>query len=65
MPMTEWIAVGPSPAPTAALPATVFDEVTYGYVPWSMSSRVPWAPSKSTARPFATSCESTSLASPT
>ena len=30
MPMTEWIAVGPRPAPTAALPATVFEEVTYG-----------------------------------
>src|SRR2546422_2931850 len=41
---SEWIAVGPIPAPTAAFPATVFDEVTYGYVPWSMSSRVPWAP---------------------
>src|SRR5258705_10918780 len=28
MPITEWIDVGPSPAPTAAFPATVFEEVT-------------------------------------
>ena len=30
---------------------TGFDEVTNGYVPWSMSSSVPWAPSKSTLAP--------------
>ena len=34
-----------------AAPATGFDEVTNGYVPWSMSSSAPCAPSKSTMLP--------------
>ena len=42
---------GPAPVPVAALAATGFDDVTNGYVPWSMSSSVPWAPSKMTSPP--------------
>ena len=44
--------VGPMPVPVQAAPATGLDEVTNGYVPWSMSSIVPWAPSKSTVCPW-------------
>jgi hypothetical protein len=33
--------VGPIPSPVAASPATGFEEVTNGYVPWSRSRRVP------------------------
>ena len=29
----------------AAEEATVLDEVTNGYVPWSTSNNIPWAPS--------------------
>ena len=36
---------GPDPEPVAALAGTVFDDVTYGYVPWSTSKSIPWAPS--------------------
>ena len=64
IPITESMAVGPRPAPTAAFPATVLLLVTNGYVPWSTSSSVPWAPSKSTALPRSTSWASFSLASP-
>src|SRR6266436_9198258 len=32
-PSTASIAVGPIPTPTAAPPAVVLDDVTYGYVP--------------------------------
>src|SRR6266566_329904 len=32
-PTTASIAVGPIPTPTAAPPAVVLDDVTYGYVP--------------------------------
>ena len=39
MDLTPW------PDPVAAADAIVFDEVTYGYVPWSISSKAPWAPS--------------------
>ena len=45
------IRVGPMPRPTHAPPAIGFDEVTNGYVPWSRSSSVPWAPSQSTGSP--------------
>ena len=51
MPHTSSIAFGPTPAPTHAAPATGFEEVTNGYVPWSMSSIVPCAPSKTTVPP--------------
>ena len=50
-PMTLSIRVGPIPIPIAALAAIGFDEVTNGYVPWSRSSSVACAPSKSTALP--------------
>ena len=40
---------------------TGFDDVTNGYVPWSMSSSVPCAPSKMT-RPLASSTSHVSLA---
>ena len=38
-------------APAAAAPATQFHDVTYGYVPWSMSSSAPCAPSNSRLSP--------------
>src|SRR3989441_7437742 len=50
-PSTASIAVGPIPTPTAAPPAVVLDEVTYGYVPWSTSSSAPCAPSSRTDSP--------------
>ena len=46
MPQTSSMSFGPTPAPTHAAPATGFEEVTNGYVPWSMSSSAPCAPSK-------------------
>ena len=46
MPQISSMSFGPTPAPMHADPATGFDEVTKGYVPWSMSSIVAWAPSK-------------------
>ena len=51
MPHTSSICLGPTPAPTQAAPATGLDDVTNGYVPWSMSSSVPCAPSKTTSSP--------------
>ncbi len=39
--MTRLIFVGPTPAPVQAPPAVGFDDVTKGYVPWSMSRSVP------------------------
>src|SRR4029079_14240736 len=47
-PHTSSMSLGPTPAPTHAAPATGLDEVTNGYVPWSMSRSVPWATSNST-----------------
>ena len=35
----------PKPVPEKICPEDVFDEVTYGYVPKSISSREPCAPS--------------------
>ena len=46
--MTRLIFVGPTPEPVQAPPAVGLEEVTKGYVPWSMSSSVPWPPSKRT-----------------
>ena len=40
------IFVGLIPVPTQTPPLIVFDEVTYGKVPWSISRSVPCAPSK-------------------
>ena len=37
--------LGPQPVPVAAADATVLDDVTKGYVPWSTSSSIPCAPS--------------------
>src|SRR4029077_17850989 len=34
IPITCWTAPTPTPEPVIAPPATVFDDVTYGYVPW-------------------------------
>src|SRR5690348_13630889 len=48
MPTTLVILVGPTPEPTQAPPAVGEDEVTNGYVPWSTSSSVAWAPSSRT-----------------
>ena len=39
--------------PVAAPPEVALDEVTNGYVPWSMSSIVPCAPSNITDSPAA------------
>ena len=50
-PSTRSIRVGPIPVPVQAAPAVGLDDVTKGYVPWSMSSIVPWAPSNSTRFP--------------
>ena len=36
---------GPQPVPVAAADATVLDDVTNGYVPWSTSNKIPCAPS--------------------
>ena len=44
---------GPHPEPVAAVDATVFEEVTKGYVPWSTSKRMPWAPSNNIFFPLA------------
>src|SRR5579859_970646 len=48
-PITWEIRVGGMPEPTQAPPAVGLEEVTNGYVPWSTSSRVAWAPSSSTS----------------
>ncbi len=42
---------GPMPKLTAAPAAIGLEDVTNGYVPWSRSSSVPWAPSKRTRSP--------------
>ena len=39
----------PKPVQTPAV--IVFEEVTYGYDPYSISSKVPWAPSARTFSP--------------
>ena len=52
--------VGPTPAPVQAAPAIGLDEVTKGYVPWSMSSMAPWAPSNSTRFPARSASSSSS-----
>ena len=45
MPIILSIYFGPTPRPVETPPAVVLDEVTKGYVPWSISSNVPCAPS--------------------
>src|SRR5215469_6858512 len=50
-PATMLIEFGGTPVPVAAPPDVALDEVTNGYVPWSMSNIVPWAPSKRTDLP--------------
>jgi len=54
-----------APAPAAAEPATVFDEVTNGYVPWSTSSMTPCAPSSSARLPAASAARSSAAVSAT
>ena len=44
---------GPRPVPAQAPPAVGFDDVTYGYVPWSRSRNVAWAPSSRRCCPAA------------
>ena len=51
MPIAPSILVGGTPDPVQAPPEVVLDDVMKGYVPWSRSSMVPWAPSKSTEEP--------------
>ena len=51
---------GPVPLPVAAWAATVLDEVTKGYVPWSISSITPCAPSKRIRLPFICACANAS-----
>ena len=41
IPITSLILVGPTPVPVHTPPAVGFDEVTKGYVPKSISSKVP------------------------
>ena len=49
---------GGTPEPVQAPPLVVFDEVTNGYVPWSMSRNVPCAPSNKISRfAFSASCK--------
>src|SRR5699024_441608 len=50
-PTTFEILVGPTPEPIVTPPATGLDDVTNGYVPWSISSITPCAPSNKTRRP--------------
>src|SRR6266704_3499887 len=50
-PTTRSIRCGGTPEPVQAPPAVVFDEVTNGYVPWSMSRNVPCAPSNKISLP--------------
>src|SRR5699024_8803645 len=44
-PTTFLILVGPTPDPMVTPPAIGLDDVTNGYVPWSISSITPCAPS--------------------
>src|SRR5258708_19442781 len=53
-PATALIGVGPTPRPVQAPPQIEFDDVTYGYVPKSMSCLVPCAPSNKTQSPPST-----------
>ena len=57
--------VGPMPIPVAAPDAIGFDDVTNGYVPWSRSSIVACAPSKSTRLPARSASSTSSETSPT
>src|SRR5205814_10126302 len=50
-PMTRSVAVGATPVPMTAPPEVALDDVTNGYVPSSMSSIVPCAPSITTDSP--------------
>src|SRR4051812_40107239 len=52
-PTTRSMWRGPTPAPVQAPPATGFDDVTNGYVPWSRSRNVACAPSSNTWWPRA------------
>ena len=47
------IAVGGTPAPLTTPPLPALALVTNGYVPWSMSRNVPWAPSNRIRLPWA------------
>src|SRR6266536_2432971 len=62
-PMTWLIRVGGMPAPTQAPPAVGLDDVTNGYVPWSTSSSVAWAPSSRTVLPASSAWPNTSRVS--
>ncbi|MNT65061.1 hypothetical protein D3C72_2030110 [compost metagenome] len=64
-PMTCLILEGPTPEPMQTPPADGLDDVTNGYVPWSMSSITPWAPSNSTLVPASIASFSTTEVSVT
>src|SRR5208283_2265054 len=51
IPITELMALGATPVPMTAPPEVALDDVTNGYVPWSISSIVPCAPSNRIASP--------------
>ena len=53
MPTMRSMSRGPRPVPLHAPPAVGFDDVTYGYVPWSRSRNVAWAPSSRICDPAA------------
>ena len=63
--MTRSMRVGPMPIPPAAFAATVDDDVTNGYVPWSRSRSVACAPSNSTSLPSRSARSTSSDVSPT
>ncbi len=60
MPMIFVSRFGGMPAPAHAPPEVGEDDVTNGYVPWSMSSSVPCPPSSSTNFPSSSALDSTS-----
>ena len=51
--MMPSIFVGGTPVPMEAPPAEALEDVTNGYVPWSISSMVPCAPSNRMRLPWA------------
>ena len=57
--------VGGTPVPVQAPPAVALDDVTNGYVPWSISSMVPCAPSNKMRLPWEIASPSNSAVSHT
>src|SRR5438067_2305871 len=65
IPITVSMAVGATPVPVTAPPEVALEEVTKGYVLWSMSSIVPCAPSKTMDSPPANAWFSSAAVSQT